>query len=317
MKKENDYSISWDVDIPVATDRHVLGDILKAIGSAFLLVAIILSVVLVRSRPRLEDFLNMFKVVGALAGIFLALAWIIALVVFGNKYHARFTVAQKGVSFETLDKRAKTAGRLATVVGAFSGKPGVAGSGLLAMSQQSMSIRWRGVFKAVFDDRRKTIVLRNTWRKILVIYCTKENYGQVAEFVKTQMESRKPSSFKSPLPAVALHSLLTIIASVPLFMLVEWPFNVNLFVPIFILSFALATILFVPLFGIIVIGGLVVFLGMVFVAPIWRYGFSLGDQEGVGLILVLAGISYLIWVSVQAMRFKVPSLLMADIEDMS
>ena len=315
--EQKDDSISWEVEIHVATDPYILGDLFKTTGAAFLLLAIMLSVImLAESRPRLVDLLNMLELIGATVGVIFCIMWIVALVFFGNRYQARFTVNRKGTSYESLEKKAKTANRVAVVLGVFSGKPGVAGAGLLATGQESMQIRWRGVFKAVFNDRRRTIALRNAWRKILVIYCTEENYDRVAGFVKTQMESRKPPSGKSPLPVIFLHSILIILACVPLFQLTQWPFELDLFMPILTLSFALATLLFLPLFGIVVIGGLVVLLGMIFMSRVWKYGISL-DSEGISLILAFIGMAYLAWFSLQAMRFKIPSLLMTDIEEMS
>jgi hypothetical protein len=316
MNPRTDDSISWDVDIPLATNPVILMDLLKALGGGLLLVFIILAVASL-SEGNLEAILNAFKISVILLVVFIVLAWVIMWIFFGNKFHARFTVTRKGTSYETFDKRAKTASRLAIIAGTLLGKPVVAGSGLLAMSQESMFLKWKGVFKTTFDDKRKTIALRNTWRKIIVIYCTKDNYDKVSEFVKTQMNSRGSlPTAKSPLPGTFLYSVLIILACVPLFLLSQWPFEINLFIPIFILAFALATILFVPLFGFIVIVGVAVLIGMIFYNQISGYGFSLDQQEWIGLILAFIGMTFLVWFSIQALKLRIPSLLMSDVEDM-
>lgn len=316
MKPRTDDSFSWDVDIPLATNPVILVDLLKALGGGFLSLFIILAVVSV-SEGNFGVILSLLKITVILLGVFIALAWVIMWIVFGNKFHARFMVTRKGASYQTFDKRAKTASRLAIIGGVLSGKPVMTGAGLMAMSQESMFLKWKGVFKAVFDDKRKTVALRNRWRKVMVIYCTKENYDQVSDFVKTQMDSRKTLPVaKSPLPRVFPYSILIILACVPLFLLSQWPFEIHLFVPIFILAFALATILFVPLFGVLVIGGIAVLIGMIIYNSVWGYAFSLNHQESIGLILAFIGMACLVWISIQALKFKVPSLLMADMEDM-
>jgi hypothetical protein len=317
MIQEGD-SISWEVDVPVATDPHVVGGLLEAVGGACLLMTIIISIItMTQAYARLEDILNVLKTFGAITGGLLALSWLITLVFFGNKYHARFTVTKKGVSFESVEKRAKGAARLALLMGIFSGRPGVAGSGLLAMSQESMNVTWKGVFKAIFNEKRRTIVLRNAWRKILVIYCREENYSQVADFVKTQMGSRKPYTGKSPLPSVILYSMLVVVACVPLFQLSQWPFEIDSFLPILILSFSLATILFVPLFGYVVIGAVALQAAIILVGPVSQYRHLLDTNDWISLLLAFLGMTCLVWISIQSMRWKIRSLLMADAEDMS
>lgn len=316
MNRKTDDSISWEIDIPLATNPVILVDLLKALGGGFLLLFIIVTVVSI-SEGNLGTIPSMLRIIAVLFGFLFALGLLIMLILFGNKFHAKFSVTRKGTSFQTFDRRAKTASRLAVMLGILSGRPVLAGSGLVAMSQESMFMKWKGVFKAVYDYKNKTIALRNAWRKIMVVYCTKDNYDQVSNFVKTQMDSRRSlPSAKSPLPRTFLYSILIILACVPLFLLVQWPFEIHLFVPIFILAFALATIIFVPLFAIPVIGGIAVLIGMIIYNSIWGYASSLDQQESIGLMLAFIGMACLVWIPIQALRLKIPSLLMEDMEEM-
>jgi len=120
-----------------------------------------------------------------------------------------------------------------------------------------------------------------------------------------------------------LRTALTILACVPLFRL-DYPFKVDLFLPIFIVCFSLATIWLIPLFGYIVIGA-VLYVTIVIIAQglqvhssqssfLGNYrGFELlNGDEWVFMALLFSAIIYLLWSSWRAVKGKDESALFLD-----
>ena len=152
-----------------------------------------------------------------------------------------------------------------------------------------------------------------------------KNYREVAETVKEKILQRSENrkSHKNPLSILFLRTALTAVSCVPLFRL-DYPFKVDLFIPIFILCFSMATIWLIPLFGYIVIGA-VLYLTIVIISQglkvhsgqysfIGNYrGFELiNGDEWVFIALIFLAVIYLIWSSWRAVKGKDESALFLD-----
>lgn len=66
------------------------------------------------------------------------------------------------------------------ILGALGGRPGVAGAGFLARAQESDCFAWADIHRADLFPKRRVVCIRNSWRTLLRIYCTPENYEAVA-----------------------------------------------------------------------------------------------------------------------------------------
>jgi hypothetical protein len=100
----------------------------------------------------------------------------------------------------------------------------------------------------------------------MAIYCNDENYYEFKEYINNKIEELKKDSkeekIKNPLPKYIILSIITILMSIPIFTL-PYPFEVNLFVPILILFFTLASIWLIRTLFFVTIGGsiyLIVFI---------------------------------------------------------
>jgi hypothetical protein len=104
----------------------------------------------------------------------------------------RYTLSKKGVLVVLVSKSLKTINRVATIAGFIMGNPGLAGAGMLSTGRESAYVSWKSVTRTVFNERGKKITLKNGWFTVMDIYCTDENYNQVADYVKAQTE-RSPT----------------------------------------------------------------------------------------------------------------------------
>jgi hypothetical protein len=244
----------------------------------------------------------------------------------------RYTLSASGLLLETTSRAAKVSNRAAIVVGVLSGKPGVAGSGLLAASQETQEVKWRGAFRAVYRPGSHMILLKGAWRTLMLVQCTPENYAEVAEkvagYVKRRGAEKRVAAQASPLPGYLLRSVATVIACVPLFLLAD-EYHLDLFMPIFILCFALATVWLLPVLAWAVLGGLAAYAVEFAVAMLeertsmfepgqtyLRFEVLSGDDWAFLGVVVGAGVAWLVWLSVSALRGRVGSALSSDQTDM-
>lgn len=246
---------SWEIDFPLITNFLVLSAWLKAMGAAYLVIMIIFGTVLlgageIADLPELAWIFALVMIGVALAGL------LIMLVVFGNRFKARFTLTDKGIRYEGIDTRARALARITVVTGVIGSNPRTTGAGLLAVSNERVDLEWTGAFEARYHPKRRTIAIRNQWRDLLHLYCTEENYEQVKQRVEQELVAKgtaeRLTSTPSPLPRALLATLLTALATLPLFAL-EAIVGLDLFIPLLILIFGLATVWLIPLFGWVVL----------------------------------------------------------------
>lgn len=318
----------WETDIPLFS-RRMLGQWSMAMLATALVMFLILGIVFA-AQGEWDSLVPMLAVsVGAAAGLWL-LGLLIMLVLFRGKYRVRYTLSDKGLLCETIDTVAKKANRLAIIAGFLGRSPQTAGAGLIALSRETEEVLWKGAFRAVYDPKRHFITLGNAWRSLMWVQCTPENYAEVAAAVEAHMRRRGTAERlpgRSPLPVYLARTALVLAASFPLFPLAD-EFDTGLFLPIFTLCFALATVWLINLFGWVVIGGLVAQAAMVVVDQLeiresflrkgeYYRAYEVLSDADVGLLLVAAvGAGLLIRLSVQAIKGRWLAALLEGFKDM-
>ncbi len=112
--------------------------------------------------------------------------WLFIELVYKGKYAAEFILDEKGALCRTQAKQAKTnriVNTLTVLLGLLTGKPAVAGAGMLADSKQQVFIRWKRLTKVKYYPRSNTILLRSNLLENIALFCNQENYPVVKQFV--------------------------------------------------------------------------------------------------------------------------------------
>lgn len=315
MKDESDPSaLSWEIRIPLVTNGLMLLDWTKVLLLSFLLMFSLLAIAF-GTQGEWEPLLSLLPIFGLILGGIFVLGLLIMLLLFGNRFHMRFTLTEEGALMETLDRRARIANRLG------------GSKGLLARSQETQAVSWSSVNRIALRSRSRTISLRNRWRKVMVIYCTADNFAAVQQFLSSR-RFQKPDSGRrhgrNPLWSRLALTLLLLASCLPLFGL-PYPFEQDLLLPFLLLCFAQATIWLARLLGWVVIVACLYQLGALLVRGFTSYryesfsaeesytGFdSLADGEILLIGLAFLGLGILLAVAVQAVKGKLPSMLEAD-----
>ncbi len=316
--------LSWEVRVPVLSNPIFWVDITKALALTYLIMVLLMGMIML-PQGDVDAFLALLLIfLAVVVGIFI-LALPIVLLIFGNGFSARFTFTDEEAVFEQIDRKSKFLNRLAIGVGAVSGNLGATGAGLIATSQEQQAIPWSGISQVVARASRKMIVLRNRWRNLMVVYCTKENYDQACAFAKAHASPEPLGEQKkvNPLFKVLGYTAVVIISCLPMFVM-PYPFELDLFVPIFILCFGATTVWLARFLGFAVIAGVlyaasyVIYTGFlpnkgyIFAKGTYTQFEMLSGDEWFGLIIFFIGCVALVYISVLAIRGKLKSILEGD-----
>lgn len=323
------HEIEWEISVPLLNNRLMVGALVKVLGLSVLLLGGLLSLIFA-SQNNWDLIPQMFLMMALVGAGLILLGLVVMGVIFGNRMRCRYSVSDEGIRFEAIDKTLRATNRLAVIVGLLLGRPQAVGAGLIGQSQEIQNMNWRGNFRAQYEPDAHVVTLRNGWRRLMIIYCTAENYAEVAARVQAYLvrygtEERVPR--KSPLPRYLGYSVAIILASVPVFWLHE-PFDVPLWMPLILLCFALATVWLISLFGYVVLGSILLVIGALLLSafstrksylhrgetyPHWSV-FS-GDDWAL-LALACVGLAVLGWFALQAVRGRINSMFAADVSDM-
>lgn len=251
---------------------------------------------------------------------------LVMLLLFRGGYPVRYTVSGEGVRMETLSQVAKRSNRLAIVLGALSGKPGLLGAGLVAQTRETEAVAWQGAFRLEPRPRRQLIVLKGSWRSLMLVQCREDNYEEVLARMRQEMRAHHTTERvpgRSPLPAYVRRTVLVALASWPIFA-VHTEYDVDIFLPLLMFCFALATVWLIPLFAWVVLGslGLIAFTVAAqlleetpsYIRPGQTFTLLQVMSTEDWLLLGLAGLgaATLVWLSLGALRGRIHTALIAD-----
>jgi hypothetical protein len=218
-------SLQWEAEVPLLTNRFILYDFVKLLVISILVMEVLLVVMTIALDRRLKlETLAAYVKLGGVAMLGLGVIMILVMLLFfWNRFPMRFTLEPRGAMVESLSRRGKVGNRLAFILGMLARRPGVAGAGLLGMSQETVSVTWPEVHRVKVHEARRVISLMNSWRVVFRLYCTPENFAPVLAAVAGWADKGRKSRARaarragpSPLPRLLLITGLALVAGVAL-----------------------------------------------------------------------------------------------------
>lgn len=320
-------TLDWRVDVPLLTEPLLLAVYLKAtVLSALLMGSLLTFLVLVTGNA--EAIGPMWVMTGIASVAVVGLGLIATALLLRNRMSMRFVVDDRGVEQFVIDLRASAASSAAVALGSLAGSASTTGVGLLARSQSRKSAAWGGLVSARFHPRRNAVALRNSWRTVMLVFCTPRNYAEVAARIEKEMAARagRTRARPNPIPGLLLRTVLTVLACLPFFVL-PYPFVLDLLAPIFTLCFALAALWLVPLLAWATILGLGWMWAEIFLratvdrrsildGSIYRSWERMSADDGVPLVVSALATAYLLWQASSLLRGRVPSALAGDEDEL-
>jgi hypothetical protein len=188
--------IQWDHHIPLY-NRFIAKDILVAFGLPTLIIALwIGSMYLSDIRKGYSVSFDGFQYALGMVIILILGTMLLLWILYGNRFETRFIINSKGVKLflrAGTRKKSRIVSFLLIFAGMASKKPGFVGMGLMSQSQESFSARWKDIYSYQPYPGIYCIVLRNSWRKLAILHCSKENYQQVLQTIDHYMLPRSGS----------------------------------------------------------------------------------------------------------------------------
>ncbi|SFM94812.1 hypothetical protein SAMN05660284_00069 [Formivibrio citricus] len=258
MKTESIQPLVWEYEVPLFSREMQMTWLKAMLATALIMVG--LFVVIMGSGGHWRALGGIVSMLLAVVGGLYVLGLLVMLLVFRGHNRMRFTLDADGILCEIIDRTVKRSNRLAVLLGTILMEPRLLGAGLLSTAAESTRVAWSGRFIVEADPRRRILRLKNGWRTLLWVYCTPENYAAVAQIVQEQTSrtgSARRLPARPPLPGYLLRTAGVVLACLPLFLMSK-EFRTTLFMPIFTLCFALATLWLIHIFGYVVLGGLLV-----------------------------------------------------------
>ena len=178
--------IEWKISVPLFKNTLILQQLGIAIGIPFGIVVLVVGLASGKSVYLLYGL--------GLIGALLFLTWLFMMAVYRGNYDADFVLDSEGALCRTQAKQAKknwAINILTVFLGLFSGKPALAGAGMLAQSRQEEFLRWKRIRQVKLDPKSHTILLRGSPTESMALFCTEDNYTQVEKLVIDQTQHLK------------------------------------------------------------------------------------------------------------------------------
>lgn len=173
--------MEWTISVPILRNAIILKQLGIAIGIPFgILLIFLLSV-------------QAFYGVGLIAVLFL-LTYLLIKIVWGGNYEVGFELDNTGIRSYTLKNQARKnriINTLAVVLGLLSGKPAVAGAGVLAQSRQEVWVKWNNIRKVKYLPKKQAVLLRGGFTENIAVFCTPANYPEVEAFIRSVLHERQ------------------------------------------------------------------------------------------------------------------------------
>lgn len=311
----------WEIKINPATNLRILQQFIKASILTGIVMALLLGFIFLASGE--TDMLWFPVLSGILSCCFLFIAsWTVLLIIYRNKLTYLYTITNTGIAIETRSNPSKILSRLAIIIGILKGSPTAIGAGLLSTSREKTILRWKEVNRIHLSNLTRSIKLSSGLRDLEIIFCTKNNFSEISEFVTQRVRQNSKSNAKILFISI-VQTCAVLLALTPLFG-IDDIVEVHLLIKILLLCFALATIWLIPLMGAVVIALgiyaasaivcnlLVMRESTLFVGETYRYIELLEPHEWIYLGITMMGLGYLLLAALLYLGGKIQSALIAD-----
>ncbi len=190
--KDSMEKISWDIEIPVLTNKNIARQIVLVFSLAILFTLTVIFLIELFSGNITWDF------IAALFRIFLLLVVIITLLTFlgvylfmGNRYYYTFILdPQKGIWEKLQNRQQKNnfmVNSLLMVAGLLTKNFSAAGAGAISQSRQEQFIAWKDISRVESELSGHTITLKKNKRTLMTVFCHPDNYQAVSEVIQSKV----------------------------------------------------------------------------------------------------------------------------------
>lgn len=192
-RQDGEGVLRWRVEVALLTNRFVMRDVLLGCLATVLISSLFLGGIFAWSGG-----LSAAKPALYMAGLFGAFMLLVSFltlgVIFGNRWPLEFTLEPDGVVMNNVSEKAHAIHRLSWILAIITGRPLMAGPGLIAQSREVVAIPWDEVRRVKRHPALGVIAIKGGFLDNVRLYCTSANYGAVAQHVETAVKQHAPSA---------------------------------------------------------------------------------------------------------------------------
>ena len=173
--------LEWRVDVSFLNNSYMVMDLLYVIIGSATGLGVILFLIMGG-----ESLFAILEILVLATGALIVVTFFVIGFIFLNSVELVFKIDVEGVRCD-LGEYASNLNRLTWIVGSISHRVNPVSSSLIVMSRESTFTPWGDIRKAVFDGKKRVISLSSARRLLLMVYCTPQNYDNVAEAVEEML----------------------------------------------------------------------------------------------------------------------------------
>jgi hypothetical protein len=186
--------LRWRVDVALITNRFIVRDVLLGCGITAAVTGVLFGVLFSMNGGGWKGAQAGLTFAG-LMGLFILLVSVFTLVVvFGNRWPLEFVVCDEGVVQNNVSEKAHAIHRLSWILALVTGRPLMAGPGLIAQSREVVAIPWEEIRRVQRHPALGVIAIRGGFLDSVRLYCTSANYSDVAQRVEAAVRQHAPSA---------------------------------------------------------------------------------------------------------------------------
>ncbi len=175
-------AMSWQIEIPLITNRFIILNVVKGTILTLLLLFVILGLIFGLTNG--AGGLKVAIIACLWGGVFIVVISIFTLaVVLQNKYPLEFIIDDKGITMKGQSSRAKKAHRLALILGLLTGGLGAMAAGAAGIRSERFVCPWKGVKSVRLYPDKKVVAAKQNIIQTMYIFCTDGNYKEVSDLV--------------------------------------------------------------------------------------------------------------------------------------
>lgn len=186
-------ALTWRVEVPLITNRFIVLDTLLGCVATTVISGALLAAIFGWGGG-MKGVMAGLTFAGAMGLFILVMSVFTLVVIFGNRWPLEFEVGEHGVVMRNVSEKAHAIHRLSWILALVTGRPLMAGPGLIAQSREVIGVPWEDVRSVRRYPSLGVIGIRGGPLENVRLYCTPSNYADTAQRVETLVREHAPSA---------------------------------------------------------------------------------------------------------------------------
>ncbi len=190
-------SLTWESDIPLLTNRFLLLDFALVLGLAVLIIEGLVWALSFFFTD--EPVLLPLELWAIPLAVIVALFGLVAVLVYGNRFHGRFTLDDRAVVY-AVGAQERKINRIVMALALLFGVWRALGPALLAQAREVSRVEWKAVYRFRVAPARQVITLYDSWHAVLRLYCPPERFAEILALVQAYSAAGAAWRARQPAP---------------------------------------------------------------------------------------------------------------------